>query len=548
MSGAMLTDLFVFRKLCGREGLSSVILATTMWDHVRASDGDRREAELKTTDRFWGDMVRVGSRVMRHTNDRNSALNIIDSLIVRNMTTVLEIQREMVDEKKSLENTAAGHVLESKMVKERHWAERNLELMRKDMEKAIASNDKEMAEEIAKEQQTLEAWIDAIEGSREMLQHTHAEELITERIAERVAGKEETVAKVQALESNDTTAEWRPRDSDQASITNPSYAASVFSTALSEESALSQPSLENIRSAKHEMVLFFLSDAELRPLFVSAVQDPTIGGDRLERNFRRLLADYSAELLAITNVKVYREAAKLVRSSAAFISERIHQHFEPESLGDSSVPGLKIKIEDEIEGRRHVLNQYLEESLREHHRSLNKSTLDSEVEMKAKPVHRLDNTGELKQEELDRLSEIFSEPAEDEASIVTALDQVKEFLGSGPPLANLRTGLRNFVSPRLKLPEQQARDKADGSSSEPEPPEAASEPRLPVQGIPRKTSLASFPDFVDCLLDFLALPSWESPLPPGKDRVRWKCVCIPLSNLKLCYTNYTVEMWYYSLR
>ena len=269
----------MLRKLCGYESMSSVIIATTMWDRVSESVGEEHEFGLKT--KFWGRMLSDGSRVMRHTNDHNSAINIIDDLVNRNTTIVLDIQKQMLNQRASLLQTAAGFAVDTDLVKTWRRVQEALEDTREDMKDAIAVNDKEYVEEIAREQQLLEGHIDEIKKTREMLQRTYT--------------------------------------------------------------------------------------------------------------------------------------GKLVRSSVPFISQS-YQHFEPELPGCSSVATLGTKI----------------------------------------------------------------------------------------------------------------------AQGEPEPPQAASEPRPPVQGAPLNTSpLTSFPDFVDYLLDFLALPCWEPPVPPGKGRVRWKCVRGSFSCLKL---------------
>ncbi|KAK3374183.1 hypothetical protein B0T24DRAFT_594297 [Lasiosphaeria ovina] len=69
---------------------------------------------------------------------------------------------------------------ESELVKERQRFERQLEHTRKEMEEAIANNDKKHVDEILKEQQKFQAKIDAIEKGREELR-TDMEKLIAER-------------------------------------------------------------------------------------------------------------------------------------------------------------------------------------------------------------------------------------------------------------------------------------------------------------------------------------------------------------------------------
>jgi len=184
MSGSAFKNLRTFRKLCGHESMSSVIMATTMW-----GDGgwtpeqhlfDQREAELKDTPEFWGDMVRAGSLVVRHTNNHSSAMSIIAHLVDRNTTTVLGLQKEMVDEHKSLQDTEAGREVESELLKERQRFERQLEMTRREMEEAIATHDRQHIEALAEEQQRFQAKIDAIERGREELR-TDMERLIADR-------------------------------------------------------------------------------------------------------------------------------------------------------------------------------------------------------------------------------------------------------------------------------------------------------------------------------------------------------------------------------
>ncbi len=180
MFGSALKNLRTFRKLCGSESLSSVVMATTMWENESPEVGHQREADLKMTAEWWGGMIGQGSQVMRHSNDHNSAINIISSLVNRNTTTVLGLQKEMVDEKKSLQDTEAGREVESELAKERQRFERQLEDTRKEMEEAIANNDKKHMEEIAKEERKFEAKIKAIEKGRKELR-TNMEKLIAER-------------------------------------------------------------------------------------------------------------------------------------------------------------------------------------------------------------------------------------------------------------------------------------------------------------------------------------------------------------------------------
>ncbi len=57
-------------------------------------------------------MARRGSKVARHTDDKASAEAIIALIIELESKIVLDIQKEMVDQDKSLQDTAAGQEVE----------------------------------------------------------------------------------------------------------------------------------------------------------------------------------------------------------------------------------------------------------------------------------------------------------------------------------------------------------------------------------------------------------------------------------------------------
>ena len=109
-------NLELFKKLCGPNALSSVVLATTRWDEVPQSIAEQREAELRTTEQFWGGMIAHGSNMVRQVGKPGSpeahasAHSIID-LILRKGSVVLDIQEEMVNQDKELGDTGAGQEL-----------------------------------------------------------------------------------------------------------------------------------------------------------------------------------------------------------------------------------------------------------------------------------------------------------------------------------------------------------------------------------------------------------------------------------------------------
>lgn len=109
-SGSAQKNLSVFKKLCGDDFYPNVVLATTIWENLSnpglsTTVGDRRENELLETSEWWGLMIRRGSKTFRHSDDKRSALKIVDYLISLRRRAVLEIQMQLIDEQRSLQDT-----------------------------------------------------------------------------------------------------------------------------------------------------------------------------------------------------------------------------------------------------------------------------------------------------------------------------------------------------------------------------------------------------------------------------------------------------------
>jgi hypothetical protein len=94
----------IFEMVCGPDALRNVILVTTMWDTVDMATGSQREEELRTD--FWKSMITHGSRIARFESTYQSAWNILNQFT--GDTLPLLLQKEMVEEEKSLPQTTAG--------------------------------------------------------------------------------------------------------------------------------------------------------------------------------------------------------------------------------------------------------------------------------------------------------------------------------------------------------------------------------------------------------------------------------------------------------
>ena len=72
-------SLHLLQGLCGEGALNKVILLTTMWKDVNRSTGEQRESELRG--RCWALMIKLGSRVARFDDTRESAWGVLESLL-----------------------------------------------------------------------------------------------------------------------------------------------------------------------------------------------------------------------------------------------------------------------------------------------------------------------------------------------------------------------------------------------------------------------------------------------------------------------------------
>lgn len=170
MTGPSLRNLRMFRKLCGDDGLGNVVLATTFWAKVTKEDGDRREKELMSSGDFWGYLMSKGSSVFRHDQGQVSAERMINSLIDRSGGKVaLAIQKEVVDEKKTLEQTAAGQDVASELQEARRAFEDALVEMKKEQAEALRTRDEYLQQVLSTERAKFAEQLEHSERRKEVL-------------------------------------------------------------------------------------------------------------------------------------------------------------------------------------------------------------------------------------------------------------------------------------------------------------------------------------------------------------------------------------------
>ncbi|KAI0080954.1 hypothetical protein K474DRAFT_1572730, partial [Panus rudis PR-1116 ss-1] len=107
MGGVARKNFRLFKKLCGDDSLKHVVIVTNMWGDVKPDVGERREKELAQNDLFFKPALDKGAILVRHDNTIDSAHRIIRE-IMGFPPEPLSIQREIVDQNKTIAETSAG--------------------------------------------------------------------------------------------------------------------------------------------------------------------------------------------------------------------------------------------------------------------------------------------------------------------------------------------------------------------------------------------------------------------------------------------------------
>ena len=136
MSGIATRNFKMFRKLCGDGTLKNVVIVTNMWGEVSEEIGVARESELAKNDKFFKPVLEKGAEMLRHTNNEESARNILLT-IINNQPMSLRIQREMVDQQKEISQTAAGAELNRELLFQRERHEAEMKQLREEMKGKI---------------------------------------------------------------------------------------------------------------------------------------------------------------------------------------------------------------------------------------------------------------------------------------------------------------------------------------------------------------------------------------------------------------------------
>ena len=163
-----------FWKLCGEEALCNVLFVTTMWSDVDPEDGALRELELKTDDTLLKPAMDGGAQMVRHDNTLSSAQAIL-RMLFDTSPQPLRIQREIVDEKKDIIETAAGEEFDCQLAAVVKKHKQEIIAIREEVAEALAEHDTERTQELYQSERKRRDEVNKIEQERDVLSWQFAE-------------------------------------------------------------------------------------------------------------------------------------------------------------------------------------------------------------------------------------------------------------------------------------------------------------------------------------------------------------------------------------
>jgi hypothetical protein len=156
MSRSPMKYMSVWRKLCGESQLGATVMATTYWTAENWARSLRVEYDLITGEDFLGLANGSWKKMFRQDEGKKSAAKIIEYLVQRKQKVVLEIQRQVVDDKMKLEDTAAGISIQENLADQISSCEKELGDLREDLDYVTAQKDTEWQGRVPKRIPVLE--------------------------------------------------------------------------------------------------------------------------------------------------------------------------------------------------------------------------------------------------------------------------------------------------------------------------------------------------------------------------------------------------------
>ena len=147
MGGNSRRNLRMFHELCGTDSLQNVVIVTTMWDRLTTQEeGLQREEELKSSDNLFKPWMDGQAVMMRHKRTTETANEVMNYLLKKGATRT-RITHELVEEEKTLVETAAGRELNNQIDELIKSHEKNMNSLNADVRRELEDVQRELGEE-----------------------------------------------------------------------------------------------------------------------------------------------------------------------------------------------------------------------------------------------------------------------------------------------------------------------------------------------------------------------------------------------------------------
>ncbi|KZM21030.1 uncharacterized protein EKO05_0011163 [Ascochyta rabiei] len=161
MSGSSRKSLEILKAICGVPASVNITFVTTMWDKLGPNSdtvGEERTEEMKRL--FLAEFIEKGAQVQRHSGTVASARGIVDRILSNNKTVTLEIEHEMIEEGRLLEQTQVGRILQRDLKEQQKEFDVELKEIEQQLLEAQQSNDStavaSLSEDLERHKENLE--------------------------------------------------------------------------------------------------------------------------------------------------------------------------------------------------------------------------------------------------------------------------------------------------------------------------------------------------------------------------------------------------------
>ncbi|KDN37547.1 hypothetical protein RSAG8_10064, partial [Rhizoctonia solani AG-8 WAC10335] len=207
----------VFRKLCGKDSLSNVLLVTNMWSSPPTSQQIDRETELRTHVDFFQPAIEQGATMVRRAHkDKQSAHDIIRMLLQKDPIT-MQVQQELVDQGLALSDTGAGREVEHELIMAAEKHKADMAKLKTDMENELRERNERTQRELAQRREEAKAAEAKRQAELAALKKAHDEEQARlQKQAEQARAEQRAMeARQQALRREAEEARRRQAEADE---------------------------------------------------------------------------------------------------------------------------------------------------------------------------------------------------------------------------------------------------------------------------------------------------------------------------------------------